>query len=319
MLYYLFQIGAYTQKRVIELTGMINKKRVNPFVQIDKNMLGDNNISWKAKGILSYLLSKPDGWITYLVDIEKQSTDGRDSVSAGIKELEKTGYIKRKRIREKGKFKGWEYHVYEYPQQKVAENGFSEIGNSENGETENGKTENGKTEYGKPATSNNDLSNNDLSNNDFNNNNDNAHVENEPIETPFQFYEKNGFGILTPYIGQKVGAWIDDTNNELVIHAMKIAIENSVPRWSYVETILKDWQQKKLTSVSNVLAAEEQRRQQNEALKKRPRYGSPGKEETIPEWMKEDKRQKRPFTSASDEFDIAEERRKLQEELGHDA
>src|SRR5690606_38416389 len=95
-----------------KLTGIRNKKRPNPFVQIDKNMLSDSNISWKAKGILSYLLSKPDEWITYVADIEKRSTDGKDSVRSGMKELEDAGYIERKRIREKGRFKGWEYHVY---------------------------------------------------------------------------------------------------------------------------------------------------------------------------------------------------------------
>lgn len=152
---------------------MRNKKRVNPFVQIDKTMLSDENISWKAKGILSYLLSKPDGWVTYITDIEKRSADGRDSVRSGIQELEDAGYIMRKRIREKGQFKGWEYEVYEVP-----DIGKTENGKTENGKADVGKSDFGKTDVGKSNTSNNDSSNNDLSNKeDSNNDNKIPYVE----------------------------------------------------------------------------------------------------------------------------------------------
>lgn len=223
------------------LTGFRNKKRTNPFVQIDKKMLSDLNISWKAKGILAYLLSKPDNWVTYASDIEKQATDGRDSVASGIKELLAAGYMERKQIREKGKFKGYEYSVYEYP-----------VGpkSTDNGKTDNGESDNEKTDIGKPVTSNNNLSNNDLSNT---NNNNNA------CETAFSFYEKNGFGILIPHVGEKIGLWINDTSEELVIHALKTATENGVLRWNYAETILRDWQNKKYVTVQQVIAAEEQR------------------------------------------------------------
>nr|WP_245998181.1 conserved phage C-terminal domain-containing protein [Siminovitchia terrae] len=136
---------------------------MNPFVQIDKTMLSDEKISWKAKGILSYLLSKPDGWITYITDIEKRSADGRDSVRSGIKELADAGYIIRKRIRDKGQFKGWEYEVYETP----------DVGKTENGKADVGKSDFGKTDVGESNTSNNDSSNNDLSNKEDSNNDNN--------------------------------------------------------------------------------------------------------------------------------------------------
>lgn len=88
--------------------------------------------------------------------------------------------------------------------------------------------------------------------------NNNAPV-NEIPETAFSFYQKNGFGILTPHVGDKVGDWIDETNEELVIHALKISVENSVPRWSYAESILKDWVNKNITSVEQVIAHEAKR------------------------------------------------------------
>lgn len=145
------------------------------------------------------------------------------------------------------------------------------------------------------------------------NNNDNMHAQKDIAENPYSFYEKNGFGILTPHVGEKIGSWIDDMNKELVIHAMKISVENSVPRWSYAETILRDWHSKKITSVAQVIAFEEQRKQQVESAKKQRRFGAPAKEERVPDWFKKDKQVKE---SSSEEFDIAEERRKLQGELG---
>jgi hypothetical protein len=67
-------------------------KRDNPFAQIDKRMLGDYRLSWRAKGILSYLLSKPDNWIVRSEEIQSRATEGRDAIRAAMKELAKFGY-----------------------------------------------------------------------------------------------------------------------------------------------------------------------------------------------------------------------------------
>ena len=124
--------------------------------------------------------------------------------------------------------------------------------------------------------------------------------------SPFQFYEENGFGIITPHVGDKVNAWIDDLSEELIIHAMKISIENGVLKWSYVESILKGWFNKKIKTVDEVIAMELQRKQQQ------PRnFGKPFREEQVPEWFgKEDK----PSAPVED-LDIAAERERLQREL----
>jgi hypothetical protein len=46
-------------------------------------------MSWKARGILIYMLSLPDDWEVHLSEIAKHSEkDGRDSFASGIKELE---------------------------------------------------------------------------------------------------------------------------------------------------------------------------------------------------------------------------------------
>lgn len=91
-------------------------KRENPYVILDKTFLSDNRISWKAKGILAYLMSKPDDWKVIIGNLINQSTDGEKSVYSGLRELEKYGYMTRERVRdEKGKFIHMEYIVYELP------------------------------------------------------------------------------------------------------------------------------------------------------------------------------------------------------------
>ncbi|PPA90104.1 helix-turn-helix domain-containing protein [Brevibacillus laterosporus] len=92
-------------------------KRESPFVQIDKIPINDERLSWKAKGLLVYLISKPDDWTIIISDLVNKAKDGRDSVYAGLKELEQTGYLSRVRERDSnGKFLPMEYRIYETPQ-----------------------------------------------------------------------------------------------------------------------------------------------------------------------------------------------------------
>lgn len=141
-------------------------KRDNPYAVIDKRFLNNVGLSFKAKGILAYLLSKPDNWQILVSDLIKQSTDGRDSVYSGLKELEMNGYLERKIVRDgKGKFLGYEYVVYEAPKVQDGDHPYPDFPYTENPDTEKPYTEN-------PQLLNNDLIlNNDLTNNDLTNNN----------------------------------------------------------------------------------------------------------------------------------------------------
>lgn len=117
-------------------------KESGNFVTVHKDFIHDSNISWKAKGILLYLLSRPDNWQIYETELEQHSTDGLSGLKSGIKELEEIGYIQRSRKRDKsGRLNGYEYLVYEQPHHIR----FSNVGKTVNGKTNNGKTVNGKS------------------------------------------------------------------------------------------------------------------------------------------------------------------------------
>jgi hypothetical protein len=76
----------------------------------------DKALSWKAKGILSTMLSLPEDWDYSLAGLATISNDGMSATRAAIKELEKYGYLERKPIRKDGKIADWEYLIYEKPQ-----------------------------------------------------------------------------------------------------------------------------------------------------------------------------------------------------------
>jgi len=87
----------------------------HPFAQIDKRMLENPALSWRAKGLLSYLLSKPDNWQIRTADLIAKSVEGRDAVYSILKELIKARYIITEQALVQGKFAGVNYTVYEVP------------------------------------------------------------------------------------------------------------------------------------------------------------------------------------------------------------
>lgn len=81
--------------------------------------LKDRRLSYKAKGLLSVILSLPDEWDYSLKGLAYISGDGIDSVRGGIRELENFGYISRgEQTRDElGRMSSNEYFVYENPDQ----------------------------------------------------------------------------------------------------------------------------------------------------------------------------------------------------------
>jgi len=76
----------------------------------------EKEMSLKAKGLLSLMLSLPDAWDYSAAGLVKLSKDGKDSVNAALKELETFGYLKRTQaVNTNGTFSGYNYEIYESP------------------------------------------------------------------------------------------------------------------------------------------------------------------------------------------------------------
>ena len=78
--------------------------------------LRDISLSLKAKGLLSLMLSLPENWDYTTKGLAQICKDGVDSICATVKELEKAGYVQRRRLRDDlGRLAEVEYTILEKP------------------------------------------------------------------------------------------------------------------------------------------------------------------------------------------------------------
>lgn len=91
-------------------------------------------------------------------------------------------------------------------------------------------------------------------------------------QNPFTFFEQNGFGTISGYLFEKIQAWCEDLSQELVLEAMKIAVESGNKNWSYVEGILRRWVDKGYQTINEVRAAQKEYRERlDKSAKQKPR------------------------------------------------
>jgi len=101
----------------------IIKQKKTHYKTINTLFLLDDRLSWKSKGILSYLLSKPENWKGQRYNLVWASLDRERSVKSGLKELVDNGYAEIKILpRKDGKFQGKYYEISDTPK-KVAAKG----------------------------------------------------------------------------------------------------------------------------------------------------------------------------------------------------
>lgn len=93
------------------------------------------------------------------------------------------------------------------------------------------------------------------------NTNENKSKTIHEADNVFTFYENNGFGRLNSTIVEKIDAWREDFNgnDDIVIEALKEAINNNVYKWAYVNSILVSWYQEGINSVEDIEARKKQR------------------------------------------------------------
>ena len=88
----------------------------NNFSIVSNDIIRDGRLSLKARGLLIFMLSLPDCWEFSIAGLSKVSGEGKDSIRAGIKELESVGYLARKRKHlANGRLGEMEYTLYESP------------------------------------------------------------------------------------------------------------------------------------------------------------------------------------------------------------
>ena len=91
-------------------------EKTRDYTVMSNHHLRDKSLSLKAKGLLSLMLSLPEGWDYTTKGLARICKDGVDSICAGVRELEEHGYVIRQRVRNpNGQFGAIEYTILEQP------------------------------------------------------------------------------------------------------------------------------------------------------------------------------------------------------------
>jgi len=90
--------------------------RTGGYTTIQNDVLSDKRLSWAARGLHHYLLSKPDDWCVSVADLMKQGDLGRDAIYKRLNELATHRYAKSQRVREaSGKLGRTDWIIYDTP------------------------------------------------------------------------------------------------------------------------------------------------------------------------------------------------------------
>jgi hypothetical protein len=109
--------------------GIIRVRRSRKWAAVNITGAEDVDLSWEARGVLWYLLVKPDDWQVWFADLLNKGPSGRDKLRRIFRELIAAGYMRRYRVHrgEDGRFV-WVTEVYEEPQEAT---GFSGDGDDD--------------------------------------------------------------------------------------------------------------------------------------------------------------------------------------------
>lgn len=119
------------------------------------------------------------------------------------------------------------------------------------------------------------------------NDNDTATSSQKLIDQEFKisynFLLKKGIPLSEIAI-QELGEFCDRFGNELIIHAVNKAIDENVPKWRYIRSILSSWEKAKVKTLDDV-AALDTRFEMSKKNNKRTGKGYGKRTEAVPEWL----------------------------------
>ena len=88
-------------------------ERTRDYTVMSNHHLKNKDLSLKAKGLLSQMLSLPEKWDYTLAGLSAINRESKDAIRSAVNELEKAGYIRRRQtVDSRGKFSGNEYIAY---------------------------------------------------------------------------------------------------------------------------------------------------------------------------------------------------------------
>ncbi|PEB56221.1 DNA-binding protein [Bacillus pseudomycoides] len=291
--------------------GIFRVKKDNNYSVINNTGLKDERLSWKAKGILAYILTLPDDWVFYREELSSHAKDGIDSLKAGMKELKEYGYLKRFPIRdEQNRIVRWETVIHEIPQNEpLAEKPPMENPQMEKPPVEIPPVENPlllNTNIQSTEELNTDIQN---TNHHHDNNNSSQKLIDEEFKISYNFLLKNGIALSEIAITE-LGGFCDTLGSELIIHAANKAIDENVPKWRYVRGILDNWKKRKVKTLNDIAVLDAQFELSKNKKRSGTNYGT--RKEVVPDWLRQQQSETETEQKQKSANLIDEERKRLQ-------
>lgn len=218
---------------------IIRTARKQRFTIIDNRILENDGLSFKAKGLLSYLLSRPDDWQVNDAHLSTIGPDGEAAVRSALKELEVAGYLVRVRSQgERGRFE-WTSYLYDEPQKKASPQVDSP-------RVENPPMESPRDGY--PPMENPRVDNRTLINTEV----IKTEKQLQPQQPPrskkanpkergavHKCWQQNIPGTMTPIIAEQLDDLIDDFGADSLIRAITVAVNANIRTMRYVKGVLE--------------------------------------------------------------------------------
>lgn len=227
----------------------VNKNR--DYTVMSNHHLRDRNLSLRAIGLLSKMLSLPDDWDYSVPGLVAICRESKNIIQGALKELEKNGYLVRTMTRDSSGHIGYNYDVYEQPQHTLPR-------------PEKPRPEKPCTEK-QPQLNTNKLSTNKLSTEESKTQEkavepNVVNIEDQQKQTTdcggfakvVDFYKTN-FGLLNSYMAEELRQTYDEWSSQseepggIIIKAMQIALAKNVRNWKFVCGVLRQWEGKART------------------------------------------------------------------------
>lgn len=235
----------------------VNKNR--DYTVMSNHHLRDKNLSLRAIGLLSKMLSLPDDWDYSVPGLVAICQESKNIIQGALKELEKNGYLVRTMTRDSSGHIGYNYDVYEQPQHTLPrpEKPFTVEPCTVSPSTVEPCTEK------QPQLNTNKLSTNKLSTEESKTQEkavepNVVNIEDQPKEQTtdcggfakvVDFYKTN-FGMLNSYMAEELRQTYDEWSSQseepggIIIKAMQIALAKNARNWKFVLGVLRQWEGK---------------------------------------------------------------------------
>jgi hypothetical protein len=69
------------------------------FVVLPNSAVNDDRLSFRARGLLAYMLARPPGWAFSASRLSREGREGRDAIETALKELASAGYYRARKMR----------------------------------------------------------------------------------------------------------------------------------------------------------------------------------------------------------------------------